>query len=383
MVRILFAVACAGLICSVAAISTPASAQESDKLLTEVKAAWEKRQNAIRSLKVSWKSKTLVPKGSLPAALARDQPTVKGAPVEVPPTDVTHEGTGELTTQGKKARVEIQDATWDGIAGKLVPCRRESAFEGTRFTRLLRPESHWPTAVIAKDTHNRDGADLMIWPLLLCARSMDSDLTRSGFSLGRYDQARRVTLDGQDSVELTGLRNETSGEVKIYVTPSQAMAFRRAEVFDRAGNLSFRVTFTQQKVADPDIGYLPHQWTVRTYAVKNKLVRQIEVTTTAIAVNPAIQETDFTIAFPPDTRVTDEINQTEYIARGDGTKRDILPEERTAKHEDLVRTNTGELAPGAGGPRRHAPYWIGGGLLVGSLSLLLIFKRRRGRPTPQ
>lgn len=369
--RVPFAVACGAIVLGIALPTPlPVCAQDSDKLLAEVKGAWERRQNAIRSLRMSWRIKSVVPKGSIPQNGPR-----RGAKGVSPPQDTTHEGTGELLLEGKKARLTVHDAIWDNSLEKFLSCRMESGFEGKRFTRLLVPESLWPMATIQNANHNADGDNLAVWPILFCVRGLDRELAMRGMYFATYMEARRMQDNGGPVVELLRPRDETHGEARVQVDPSQGMAVRRVEVYDRQGNIAFRVSITHTPAA-AEVGWLPSRWTTQAYQPTRQLVKQTETVVTSVVLNPATTEGDFRIPFPPDTRVTDlSDTKADYIARADGTKRDILREERTAPHEELVKTNTGDLAPTSKSPSSWAWLWVGLGFVFALLAL--VFARRK------
>jgi hypothetical protein len=353
------------------------SAQPANPLLEQVKAAWAKRQDAVRTLRMTWSSKSTVPKGAYTQSARRRKSTG-----EIPAKDTVRPGTGGLILDGKKARAFSQGAIWDGDEEAFLPCRRESAFDGERYTSFHQTEPGSPTAIIKRSDHNLAGDELPVWPVLVAVRGLDPVLAMEGMYLGAYTQARRTTVEGRGLIELTRPRNETRGEGRMLVDPNQAYAVQRVEHYTREGHPTYRFIISHVRVPDPAGEWLPERWSGILYGPGGKLFEQVEVVGQTREVNPMTSAADFEVALPPGTRVVDVSagKREDYIAREGGAKREILPSELQASHEELVRTNTGDLAPATA---RHRSVWLAAGALLVLLSLGLLLRRsfrRRSNP---
>jgi hypothetical protein len=295
-------------------------AQGGDALLGEVRAAWGKRQATVRAVRVTWTQKDTRPKGSINLLM----PEMVEPGEILPPADATHQGKGRLLIDGNESRIVTEEVTWDMPAKSFL-----AAFRGT-----------------------------------------DSN-TMNRVDLGVFTLARNSTLGGTPMIEVVRERQEVRGEAKIWVDPAQDYAPRRFELYARDGNLQQRISINTRK--DKSGLWVPTSWTAMVLD-RSKLLRSVEVKVGELIINPATTPDDFRLDFPVGTKVLDSTgtDRREYIIR-ESDVREIPPKERGQKYEDLLRTEPGDLVPGAVPSFwvRNRLLWWGTGLVaIGGLLLL-------------
>jgi hypothetical protein len=355
-------------------------AQPADPVLEEVKAAWKKRQETARAVRVSWVQKDTRPRGTINVSIPKD---VKDGEI-LPPTDTTHEAKCKLLIDGDKSRIFTDEMIWNVPLKSFQRMEIDSAFQDGRSVSLNRFGGQpFPGGSIKKERWNSNSRDVSQWPVLAAFRGTDPD-AMNRMDLGAYTTARRTPLGGVPMVEVMREKNETRGEVKIWVDPAQDFAARRFEQYSRDGNLQQRITIGTRK--DVSGLWVPNTWSAALYDGP-KLIRTVEAKVGELAVNPDTTPDDFRIDFPVGTKVTDSTGATtrDYIVREEGKVREIPRRELAQKYEDLVRTEPGELVPG---PRpsvwvRYQLVWWGMCILAVGVLLLIgrrIYRSRTGSP---
>lgn len=379
-VRLPVGVVLAGLLALLGSSAEPVAAQPRDPILSEIRADWESRQQAVRSLRVRWTLRETTPKGAISLQFP---PPLTPAGVPAPPADAVNEGSGAMSLEGNRARISREAMVWHTTKKKFHKDRTESVIEGTEYKCLLHYGSqNWPKGVLSVKNGWHQEAEITIWPLLLAVRGCAENIT-TGSGVNTYSSARRTTLDGRAVVEMTRQRNETTGEGKVWLDPAQHHFPSRVDEYQRNDDLAYRIVVTSvrrvQEVA------VPAAWTITRYRDR-VMVSHVSVSLTTVEVNPALPPEEFCLDFPVGTYVVDTTKQEpqEYITRDGGAKRVVLPEERPAGYERLVTTESGELSPG--GPA-HRPSNRLAGTLIGSVLLVvataavfMIRKRRRLGP---
>lgn len=355
------------------------SGQPDEQLLADVRAAWEARQQATKSVKVSWTAKDTTPKGAL-GILFDFHPGFKGK--VVPPADVTHPIKATLLFDDTQSRFTIERMAWNEPTSQFQPHAEDAAFRDGTVTTLYRMDPQpWPTGTINKANRNMTAGDISAWPVRAAFRGPVTNI--SGIDLAHFSTARRTTLAGHSMIELVRQRTETRGEAKVWVDPAQDYAPYRYDSYARNGELIHRITATSRK--DPSGLWVPTSWTVVVYEQK-KLVRAVEATIRELVINLPTSPEDFKITFPPGTIVYDQTGPQprEHIVREGGDRRDVLPEERGASYEDLIRTEAGDLAPGGRSSfvsrNRTWVIAVGGSLVVAAVAVLVFRRVRWGRP---
>ncbi|HEX4611578.1 MAG TPA: hypothetical protein VH092_25510, partial [Urbifossiella sp.] len=195
-------------------------------------------QDAVRSLRATWTTRTTTPKGALSDLPRRPGSTL---PAVFPTSDTVHDGTAELLLDGEQVRITTRGMRLDGEKGEYHRSRIDSVFDGKRYTRLSGPEIMGHATATTKTTdHNGDGEDMAISPVFAAVRGRVPILAR--VNLDGYTRARRVVSSGRALVELIQPRDETRGEAKLWVDPAQEFSLVAKESYDRLGSLVAKAT---------------------------------------------------------------------------------------------------------------------------------------------
>jgi hypothetical protein len=319
--------------------------QSDDRLLAEVRAAWDRRQGAVKTVRVVWTFQNFVPKGALDIQIPLPtRPKGPHAGQPRPPADTTREGRAVLLMDGVKARLKLDDFVWTESEFEFVKRELDSTFDGTKSSKYSRL-SGGTSAVgtVHKAAWNTD-CDVNTWPICMAFRGAHPNIM-DGRDIGKYGIARQTTLDGRRVIELTRERDETQGEGKLWVDPNQDYAAVRYDQYDRKGMLIYRIVMRNAKT-DSGI-WAPSAWTTTVYW-SQKLVRNVQTVVREAAINVPTAEHDFIMVFAPRTHVVDYTGERshEYIVREGKPPREILPSERGSDWVDLERTEPGDLARG-------------------------------------
>lgn len=372
--RCLFGVALAASLLIVALCPTAKSAAQSDDaLFAEVLAAWQKRQQEIRTVRVSWAAKNTTPKGAITQLFG-----IKGKGGEVVPlADVTHDAKATLVIDGLKARLKSEQMIWDQPTEQFQKQTIDSCYEDGKNSRLINSGIlPWPTGTIDKTRWNQD-CDITTWPIRAAFRGLDADVMNR-VELSNFTITRHTVLERREMIELIRERAENRGESKIWVEEAQDYAAHRYETYAKDGTTQQRITVIQRK--DPSGMWVPASWNVVVHN-KNKMVRAASVSVTELALNPPTTSDEFHPVFPPGTKVFDSTGEKprQYIEREGKTPREILPGERGLPYDDLIQSESGDLLPG-GKPtffsRNRTALIIAGIVLILGAAVLLVLRFR-------
>ena len=344
-----------GLVLAGLAAALPAgpavAGRQPDPVLGEVRAAWEKRQAATKTVRVAWEQTNFYPRGSVTAMA----PVIKGEGGKpVPYEDATHRETASLLLDGPHVRFKDERMAWDEPSRQFQKTVSDLAYTNGTNTRLSHPGAlPYPSATVNK-TPGAVGYDLTSWPPRAAFRGLDPGMMNR-LDFGIYTTARHATLEGRQLVELVRPRDESRGEVRLWVDPARDFAAHRYEEYDRGGKVQRRITVTHRRHESGV--WIPQGWTVLVYD-EAKLLRSTTAAVTALDVGPPTTADDFRIELPVGTKVVDTTGEgpKEYVVRADRSPREILPGEGRAPHEDQMTMEPGDLLPG-GRPGFVARNW--------------------------
>lgn len=124
--------------------------------------------------------------------------------------------------------------------------------------------------------------------------------------------------------------------------------------------------------------WIPIRWTVNNLDNNGSIMSSSSDEVKEYKINPAIRTSDFDLAFPVGTLVSDQrpqpgIGRTgtlDYIVKVDGTKRIVTWNESDATYEELLATGSGQATAGrAANKPKKSPYTSN---LILSLNILVI-----------
>jgi hypothetical protein len=352
-------------------------AQESpqDKLFAEVKAAWKKREDQAKTLRIEWTSKNLTPKGSIDVTMP--MLAMKGDKTKSrPQKDTTHEGKSQLVLDQMKARLQLEQFVWHEPSLDFVVSHTDSAFDQKACTQSVRLGSS-PSEIITVNKANWvTGCDVTTWPICMAFRGHQPEVME-GQDISKHQVARESTLNGRRVIEVIRERNENRGEIRLWLDPSQDFSVIRHDEYARNGNLTFQITVQNIKHS---LGiWIPSEWTTMVYSGK-VLIRRVQTTVRKVSFNDPVDPAEFELVPGTKAHVIDYTGEKtrEYITREGKPNREILPSERGSDYVDLERTEKGELGTREdfGFLRRNWVYLLAGtGFLVVLFASLFTRKR--------
>jgi hypothetical protein len=359
-------------VCVATATPSVGGAQDSDKLLAEVRAAWEKREKAAQNLSAKWRQEELMPKGGI----TRLAPFFAKGEV-MPAQDTKLTGHGHLYFAGANCRVSLDWPVWSMTNKQFDRTVRDAALKSSVLkSRTAINGQATKTGTISKEEWNTWGGG-NVWPLMTIYRGTTTQGMEANLSI--YTSARRVRLDTGPGIELVRERTETRGRARLLVDPARDYLPTLCEDFDLADKLQSRFVIRSRK--DDRFGWVPESWDVSSFR-GSQLSRSVACRLDELVIGGSIPEDLFDLTYEHGTYVHDSTGDKprDLIIREGKEPREVLPQERGAPFERLIETEVGDLLPG-GRPSVVRKYWWafagGAGALV--LVALLVWRGRRPR----
>jgi hypothetical protein len=263
---------------------------------------------------------------------------------------------------------------WDPRVRELYEQESVVAFDGQLDQNLMQPE----TAKAGHGSGRLTLADLgeteqwlqgNMAPLIAAFRG---NHPRYFQSLRKYSvSADPVNINGVLCWELVYVREEQSERTAIDVDPARDFVVVRKTAFIKDAP---RWRFDVEYSTDALVGWVPHTWQY-SLRVGNELFpwQTGRMTVVQYQLNPEIDDSEFTIRFPPGTRVHDYTGReaAQYVAREDGSKGRSIP--------DAARPTYAQLTRAAAAPARSKVAMIGSAIVLGIGLLYLALRTYRLR----
>lgn len=350
--------------------------------------AWKERQDRVKSARIEWTDRETVPRGYLSTFYTSagfgpkdlEEMGIRPGSV-VPPRDMTHDVASSVCLDGDKVRLEREDRQWSAEENAYLIFPLVSVSDGKLGKTLHTkggPQTPWPGAHIQPGvTGYMDGPYMT--PVALAYRPF----------------IRRMSPTDPNALALTGRRAVVNGKSCLELERH----FPRSEVVQRLwvdSSMNYapvRLIFLSQDRVNSkiDIHYrlnrdgecLLEKWESMWFDHNGKLERANRVRVTKCEVNTAVQATEFDVAFPPGTVVSDATKgpRYQYIVKEGGRKRMIQGDELGASYEQLMNTSSGGASGNRESPLLSWPAILAAavGLLAGAL---LVWRRMTARKHP-
>jgi hypothetical protein len=348
----------------------PGLGQESEKLLAEVRAAWEKREKDAEKLTAKWRQEQLRPKGSMSRLLPN-----AGTSEALPARDTKLVGECELYCSGADCRVILNTPVWNVSKKQFDTTVREAALRGGVLkSRMETSASVNPVGKVSKDAWDNWGTG-SVWPLIAGFRGTTT--TAYGANIDFYTLARRIQLPTGPVIELVQDRTETRGRSRLLVDPRRDYFPTRAESFGRDEQL--QVAFSIRLRNDQRFGWVPESWELSSFSGPHLVYTESDHLDDLVLGEP-IPGHIFDLTYKPGTFVHDTSGERprDFLTRDGKGPREILPGEFGGPYEQLVATEAGELLPG-GSPSRGGRYWwvVGGAIVALTVGMYSVRRLRR------
>jgi hypothetical protein len=335
----------------------------------DIRRAWAKRQDTIRSAHFQWTSTHSHAPGSIrPAALS---PTGQEEPKQ-PFTFV--DPAVALWVDGAKFRYQHEQCNYAARMAQRPVSQYTSTFDGdvsADFTSVGSYE-HGTGIICSAPTYN-DLGDIHLWAVLLWCRPMHPGILDAG-SL-RVVKGASDLKEGRNLVLVASPSSASTSAARLWLDPSRGFTIDRYTALNQGKpSIELSITYAAHKVH----GWVPSAWTIKTLSRDGTIMTNVESAVTHCAVNEYIPPDTFRLRFPPDTIVADRRAQQDYLVLSDGGRRVITKGERMLSFDldALKRTRTGELLQGADGDWRNSllPIVV---LIMGIVASVVAFSRYR------
>ncbi|MBX9628557.1 MAG: hypothetical protein K2X82_32470 [Gemmataceae bacterium] len=348
--------------------------------IEEITARLQQRQDASKTFRIRWTQSVLFPKGACSKASPKDY----GVGEVFPPTDTTLPGHGSVVMDGEKARLEnhmkivntvtksFSDldilATYDGKTGALL---HDSGSAPKRMSRQPDPS---PRMLVTTNTS----------PFLPAFRPL-------GVGFGGWDPnelrvtGRTALVNGAQCIEVGFIGTTPTAGTTLWLDPGRDYHLVR---YQQYGSGQYALTqYDIDYTADAPGRWRPAGWVSIFQLQGGHLYRRVKASVTECAVGERVSSGEFSTEPPPNTRVEDSSGPDDvsrFVVRPDGSRRDVLPDERNQPFDVLVRTEPGEPLdrPVRSWWGRNWMFIAGAGAAVAGAAGLIGVARRRRLPKP-
>lgn len=342
--------------------------------IEEIAARWQQRQDASKTFRIEWTQAVFYPKGACSTAAPKDFD-----PGQVfPPADVTHDERGLLVMDGGKARLEQTEKLLNTYTKSFTDSQSQTVYDGKTGSMLVdvggdhkrMTRESTPTSRLLVTTDTKP-ALLTFRPLRVDTGGLDLDLFRV--------TGRTAGVNGVRCVEVAAVSNTPTAGSTLWLDPTRDDHIVRVQQTGagRYGLIQYDIDY----VADGPGRWRPAGWVSVFQLRGGQLHKRVKATVTACSVGGAAPAGTFSTDPPPNTRVEDYSDTgqtTEFVVRPDGSRREVLPGERSEKYDILVRTEPGEPL---GRPVRswwgRNWMWVMGGVAILAGLAGLVVRRRR------
>jgi hypothetical protein len=270
--------------------------------LGELRDAWKRRQDSVKSLIIAWDSERTQMQGSLsaqwPERMAR-----RWGRGDFPPQDTTIPQKFLLIVDGERSRFHVEMAGWNLSTFEFGRIDSTWIFDGERCVDLTEfpdrdPPS--PREVFIRRADDQltfqmaevDPVGWFFWGLSAARGALDGDTLRL--------TDEHVIIDGHDCLQLHGDEN---GIGYIYwVDPASDFVVRRVESSNP--NSKMRTTCNVRYREQPPGHWQPEGWTWETTYL-GALLRREKTTVTRLVVNPRIERSTFDTTNAAEATATD------------------------------------------------------------------------------
>ncbi|MBI3863746.1 MAG: hypothetical protein HY290_17805 [Planctomycetia bacterium] len=329
MRNVLLVVVIPGMLAFAAEYTTAQDTETGHIDVATMRAKWRERQAAIQSLSISWRQKTSASQDSIQERAMRRR-------VATPPNE-RHNDDAKLAYEQRHTLVVAGErVSWRTTgfrprgqaagAGALRPISERRVFDGEKHVSFRFTEDadgKFPQAVLQRERKQLI-ADEKLFPILLNLLPLDADL-KSLFDLTAFEPSGSTTIIADRKCFRL-----VSGKRAIWVAPDADYSIiRYAWMNDDLESASLATTIDVER--SPEGIFTPTKWsTVKSGDWQSKIaVNNLEI-------NPKIDDAEFSIIFPMDTLVIDQLagNTKTSIVRADGS---LFPVDKARTYKEALK----------------------------------------------
>lgn len=317
--------------------------------LTDVYAAWTRRQERTKSVRIEWAEVRTTTRGSKGQTEAGEL---------LPPKDTTHEIRLALSIDGNKVQHSWDGPSWQDALNRFVAKSYVRATD-TEVNKALytkhsdgRSDEEYPVGFVHGGTGNDTvrGNYHVELPIYF-HRAMDSEMGCVGKLLMGMSpsDSPKIASPGVINGRTCTIIEQRFGNFSrvIWVDPGREYAILRYSVM-RRDVPSYQID--GKYIEHDQGGWAPSGWIINSWRDGpdgSRVLRlHAEARVTKYEVNPEFAADEFRLEFPVGTIVRDDRVDEDHLVRENGEQRKILRSERRcgAAYEDFVGTETGRAA---------------------------------------
>lgn len=301
-------------------IDTNGQPAEKSQDLGAAKAAWQRRHETVRSLRV-----TLTEERTTHRGYYLQLPPRPGEKPIAPDEDVSVSFPATVSLKGNNFRYSYSTRRWSPLSRslELVDYTAVSNPDVRIFLDTPTDSGRHPDAAQSNSRAMSDETVLSLVPLMLTVRSGQPQHRK----LGDYTlTGKTVAIDGRICVELVrGSRTEGRTE-SLYLDRERDWVIRRIDGYD-GDKLTLRIN--AEYVADPIVGWLPSRWSYVTRTPAGTPLSSGTLAAQHYEVNPEIPDAEFHPNYSPGTVVYDDTKgaggETLSVVKADGSPGVAVP----------------------------------------------------------
>jgi hypothetical protein len=346
--------------------------------LETIVAAWQARQERVRSFKFTWTERQTYTAG----AILSERDGVKNPDgLVIPETTTTYDATFTLSVDGDRMRF-IRDGIAVSTKKGLFMQRSESVFDGEINKNYMAPGAvEYPRGSVGNEQLNMDVHSVTVFPLLIAFRPFQAAMGRfseglDGFALGTETAAVR----GRQCVVLKETPNSAGAGVRtVWLDQERDFALLRLN-HSTDGRTDWQIDINEHQRQGLD--WVPVEWARTVVRPRGSYDLSTTARVAEHHINVPLDEKEFQLEFPPGTWVTDRREKSargdaaEYILRLNGEKRPITRGDWGASYAQLLESEPGMALVGPAQQGGHL-LW----LLLGTVAVVLgvVWCRHRRR----
>jgi hypothetical protein len=304
----------AGIV-SLALLAGVCRAQQAKPTMEQILAVWKARQDKVTSARFDMSREETIHRGST-SLIDRERRRMAGMPLETepnPPRDYLVKGTSGVSLDGAKLRYSYDHQQWDPRGKKLYAEQYVDVFDGEFFKFLQDPasgqDSH-ASAAVRKHQASESALQFPILPLILAFRGVHPQFFRD---LPKFEITGKImAISGRPCLELVRDAGPPGQREFLYLDQNRSYVVVK-EMIVHGGPPECQLDLTY--AADELVGWVPKSWEyVMRFGKDHQFVNSGRNAVLRYELNPAMDESEFDIVFPPGTLVHNETSGDDLLS---------------------------------------------------------------------
>jgi hypothetical protein len=307
-------------------------------VLQQIIAAWEARQQEVRTVHFAWRTERTDRKGSISEFMKRlGSKADESAPM--PAADTTYTSDDEVWFDGRRVRWESYGPEpiigTDNQGTRFVSMKKVSVFDGEQSLQYQLSDND----ELPKQGYKLKGRPLPIQtalnakPVFAFVRPFDRSFGYIDKTALRVSHLQETPAGGSQVVLERQARN--ARRERYWVDPKVAHGIVRYAIESPPGKVEHQLDVSYRP--DPAHGWLPEKWTVTSFSKGGAVAFVQSCQTTTLVLNEPIADRTFQVEFPDSTRVVDGMGN-DFIAGKDGQLKPFSPETAGSRQSSATKS---------------------------------------------